>query len=155
MIIDVARLPEEGDRFEGEESPAIFEMEGEKDVRFDGPVHYDLAAQLVSSELIVSGSLKVSMGLRCRRCAEFFSSEITEPSFNCVREVTDEMESADLTADIREAMLLVFPTYPLCSEDCKGLCARCGGNLNRNECSCGPHADFRWGGLENLKITGR
>ncbi len=33
-------------------------------------------------------------------------------------------------------MLLEFPTKILCKEDCKGLCAKCGADLNKGECSC-------------------
>ena len=80
---------------------------------------------------------------------------IVEPLFDAVRETPTGHESVDLTADMREAMLLVFPTYPLCSKDCKGLCVRCGGNLNRNECNCGPPGDIRWGTLGSLDIKGR
>ncbi|MGC9042662.1 MAG: YceD family protein, partial [Myxococcota bacterium] len=36
----------------------------------------------------------------------------------------------------RESLLLAIPYSPLCSESCKGLCQVCGGNLNRNECTC-------------------
>jgi uncharacterized protein len=29
-----------------------------------------------------------------------------------------------------------FPLRFLCKEDCKGLCQRCGKNLNEGECGC-------------------
>lgn len=38
--------------------------------------------------------------------------------------------------ELREAIMLELPTLPLCSEDCKGLCPRCGTNLNKGECDC-------------------
>lgn len=36
----------------------------------------------------------------------------------------------------REELLLAIPFSPLCSEECKGLCPVCGGNLNKVECTC-------------------
>jgi uncharacterized protein len=37
----------------------------------------------------------------------------------------------------REELILSIPYSPICSEECKGLCPECGGNLNRGECICG------------------
>lgn len=36
----------------------------------------------------------------------------------------------------REAIMIELPMLPLCSPDCKGLCARCGADLNEGECQC-------------------
>ena len=33
-------------------------------------------------------------------------------------------------------ILLELPSRILCKEDCRGLCAQCGANLNVNACSC-------------------
>jgi len=61
-------------------------------------------------------------------------------------------ESVDLTPDIRESMILAFPHYPVCSRICKGLCARCGTNLNRDACDCAPPNDNRWVQLDMLEV---
>jgi len=42
----------------------------------------------------------------------------------------------DLDAPICDEILLSFPMRILCSEDCKGLCAGCGADLNREVCRC-------------------
>lgn len=42
----------------------------------------------------------------------------------------------DLDAPICDEILLSFPMRILCSEDCKGLCAGCGADLNREACRC-------------------
>lgn len=45
------------------------------------------------------------------------------------------------TLDVNELaiqdLLLTLPTKTLCREDCKGLCLKCGKNLNDEECICG------------------
>ena len=153
MIIEVDRLPVEGTRIKGEEPSAILELEGEDGLSVKGPIRYDLRVQLVTGELLVNGTLRLAVSLRCSRCAEPFQVELAEPSFNCISQVPEGAESVDLTADIREAMLLTFPAHPLCSRDCKGLCARCGGNRNRSECRCKPVSEFRWGALDKLKLN--
>ncbi len=38
---------------------------------------------------------------------------------------------------LREQLILASPMHPLCSEDCRGLCARCGKDLNEGPCRCG------------------
>jgi uncharacterized protein len=155
MIIDVDMIPEEGMSLEGEESAAAVGINDAQGVSVTGPVEYRFMAQLVTGELIVTGSLRAVASIKCGRCAESFPATIADPSFDCVREAPTGRESVDLTAEVREAMLLAFPTYPLCNKECKGLCARCGGNLNRNECKCGPPGDLRWGTLGSLDIKGR
>jgi uncharacterized protein len=45
---------------------------------------------------------------------------------------------------------------PLCREDCRGLCPRCGADLNEGECACEPGpVDNRWAGLAQLKSSGK
>ncbi len=59
----------------------------------------------------------------------------------------------DLDPLLREQLVLSLPAYPVCREDCKGLCPVCGANLNERECGCDRHVpDPRWAGLEKLKL---
>jgi len=60
----------------------------------------------------------------------------------------------DLEPVVREQILLALPMDAVCTEDCKGLCQVCGGNLNEAECACDRHVpDPRWAGLKNIKLT--
>ena len=54
---------------------------------------------------------------------------------------------------VREQVLLSLPPRTLCSEDCKGLCPRCGQNLNSGTCNCNASSDVRWNALRNLAGT--
>jgi uncharacterized protein len=52
---------------------------------------------------------------------------------------------------LREQVLLSLPARTLCREDCKGLCPRCGRDLNSETCACDPApADARWSALSDL-----
>jgi uncharacterized protein len=50
--------------------------------------------------------------------------------------VTYEGEDIPLDGIVEEHILLSLPMQPLCDEECKGLCAACGANLNRGDCGC-------------------
>ena len=53
---------------------------------------------------------------------------------------------------LREQVLLSLPEKALCRTDCKGLCPRCGRNLNTESCSCDEApADPRWNALGDLR----
>jgi uncharacterized protein len=58
---------------------------------------------------------------------------------------------------VREQVLLSLPTRTLCKEDCKGLCPRCGQNLNLQTCSCAaasdPASGTKWSALAGLAST--
>jgi uncharacterized protein len=52
---------------------------------------------------------------------------------------------------LREQLLLSLPDRVLCKPDCKGLCPRCGQNLNQEACSCDAAlVDSRWNALADL-----
>lgn len=60
----------------------------------------------------------------------------------------------ELDPIVREQVLLALPMDTLCKEDCKGLCAQCGTNLNEQQCSCETkQVDPRLAVLKNIKLT--
>lgn len=64
-------------------------------------------------------------------------------------EVRDEQLNLDEL--VREDILLELPTKFLCREDCKGICPKCGKNLNDGPCGCNSqHIDPRFDVLKNL-----
>jgi uncharacterized protein len=65
--------------------------------------------------------------------------------------VRSDALAIDLIPAVREELILATPHYVLCREDCRGLCPRCGHDLNAGPCGCAPAADARWAALEALK----
>jgi len=52
---------------------------------------------------------------------------------------------------VREQVFLSLPARSLCGEDCKGICPRCGKNLNSESCTCDTApVDPRWSALSDL-----
>jgi uncharacterized protein len=136
MKIWIKRIPEEGSRFEGEEPGSILELDGERFIRGAGDVRYSLYAQHVSGELVVSGALSVDLELACIRCADFFSTTVVDSDFLRAYPASEDVDSVDITEDMREDLVLHVPGFPVCSEGCKGLCAQCGADLNKGSCAC-------------------
>lgn len=61
----------------------------------------------------------------------------------------------DLREEVREVVLLEVPWHPLCRSDCRGLCPRCGKNLNEGDCSCPPQrAASPWDALLDPQTPG-
>ena len=154
MIIEVARISPEGESYVGQEPASILELDGNQQTRVEGPVKVELFALVAGHELIVRGTLSVPLSLECSRCAGFFSTTLRVSSFLRAYEVPEGTETVDLTADIREDILLDLPTIPLCSPACKGLCPQCGKNWNEGPCACKPGSGEAgaWSALDGLKV---
>ena len=96
----------------------------------------------------------------CDRCAKPFSLPKTVSAhFMLAEEVQNEENdeiillengSFDLGDLARTVFLLDMDTKVLCSPDCKGLCPRCGADLNQGPCGCKKDADPRWAALARL-----
>jgi uncharacterized protein len=53
---------------------------------------------------------------------------------------------------LREQVILSLPARMLCRQDCKGLCPRCGRDLNSESCTCdAAPSDPRWSALSDLR----
>jgi len=74
MIIEVARIPPEGESYVGQEPASILDLDGNQQTRVEGPVKVELFALVAGHELIVRGTLSVPLSLECSRCAGFFST---------------------------------------------------------------------------------
>lgn len=99
-------------------------------------------------ELTGSGSVKV--GIPCDRCLEQVSVEIP---YSIERKLDMKQSDEDRVEDLDEndyltgmdldvdrlvylEVLICWPLKVLCKEDCKGICSRCGKNLNEGPCGC-------------------
>jgi uncharacterized protein len=86
----------------------------------------------------------------CRRCLREFVepvSEAVEVVFSTdpdlqddpsVYPLTEPLTHVDVRPAVREELVLAVDAYPLCREDCRGLCPRCGADLNQGACACAP-----------------
>jgi uncharacterized protein len=131
-----------------------------RDFRFPPFLDIDLTYYRAASDLFFQGTFRGSLEGHCSRCLrqylfsldkqfDFVLSPAPHTSDKKVGELSrDELglshysgEEINLTPLIREQVLLALPTRPLCEENCRGLCAICGTNLNLEECACSTTAD--------------
>jgi len=153
MIINVARIPEQGLKFHEEAPGEILELGEGAEFRAAGPVSCDLYAQVVDQTLIVRGKLSAPIEAHCARCTQIFSTTVVDSGFLRDFPGIQGTEEVDVTEDIREALILNLPHFPLCNENCKGLCAHCGKDLNGGPCGCRKTEEGgSWGALNNLKL---
>lgn len=96
----------------------------------------------------------------CDRCGKAFLQD-KSVSYSCMLAEELQGEESDEivlleggTVDVgelaRTALILGMDTKTLCSEDCKGLCSRCGANLNDGPCGCRRDGDPRLAVLARL-----
>ena len=110
--------------------------------------------------LTLRGTLSAAMRCLCDRCAAEFDREVSYPlAIPLASELQDEEnpdyfllegDELDLEELLETVFILNMDTRFLCRDDCKGLCSRCGKNLNEGPCDCRTGSDPRLAVLEQL-----
>lgn len=119
-----------------------------------------------SRGFLVTGRVEAAASLRCVRCLEEFPLRLHEsmevellPLATAPRDEETQLGRADLDSRFfaepvldlaelaAEQIELMLPMKPVCSPSCRGLCPRCGANLNVDVCGCPVEVDPRWEGL--------
>ena len=147
---------------------AAFERELDtEDLGFPSIVRYETlphASGRVFNEagiLRLEGEIRTEMLCICDRCTgEFVCTKTTPLSAVIVDKNDDNADDPELffldgdEIDLDEILSTLFildmDSKILCREDCKGLCPRCGRNLNLGPCGCGKETDPRFAVLEQL-----
>ncbi|MEZ4388321.1 MAG: DUF177 domain-containing protein [Candidatus Krumholzibacteriia bacterium] len=120
-----------------------------------------LVVDNLESRCVVRGDLAAVAPSACDRCLRSFELRFPVPVELVVlrdgKQETDDADTlvihqrrgeVDLTEALHEAVLLAVPQSRICRDDCRGLCARCGADLNEGECGCeDDDFDPRWEGL--------
>lgn len=134
MKISAGQIPYEGLFLEEHISAGELDLEAEG-IRFGSPLKVKAHAARITNALTVNLELSAKIYLVCSRClGEFEFNLDKELVFNYKIERPEQ--AIDLNPDIREEIILGYPLKPLCKRDCKGLCSKCGKNLNEGACNC-------------------
>ena len=96
------------------------------------------------TDYIVDGKVKTVLNLNCDLCLSAFETKLDFDLNEVFSETPDSDEEiwelSDKTIDLKPAVIaniiLNMPMQVLCSDDCKGLCPKCGHNLNDGDCGC-------------------
>ena len=111
--------------------------------------------------LVLNGTARSELDLVCDRCGKKFSWEKVVALDMLLADELEQEDSEDeiflldgneldLDELVTTAFVLAMDTKNLCSEDCKGLCAKCGADLNLGPCGCRPEVDPRLAALAQL-----
>ena len=141
---------------------------GGLDVALGGPVVVTGRLQATGEgRFYWHGTVRTTVAGECRRCLTPVSAPVSADAHALFTQDADaeddpdayplapDATEIDLAPAVREELLLAVPRFLECREDCRGLCPRCGQDLNAGPCGCPPATDPRWQALESLKQRGK
>ena len=127
------------------------------DVQFTTPLKVTGHAYRDGDEVMISARVSAAVAMSCGRCVIDMADTVAADMHVMYRpedQRPDYLEGEeevglgyyeggiiDIREDVRRYLLLEIPVWPVCDEDCKGLCATCGANLNDYPCDCAPIDD--------------
>lgn len=162
MILKISNLSEGEHNFVFDDKVDVLDL----DNPFYGKYKSTIILNKLHDQLIISVNSIFKVKFECDRCATEYKTSLKSDYkmiylMNEAPEETDSLnvtyisrdaDKIDIKSDVREFALLSIPMKKLCKEDCKGLCYKCGKNLNIEQCSCSTEEiDSRWKPLMNLK----
>jgi uncharacterized protein len=178
MFLDIHELERQPLDFEEVFQPGVIDLVDE--VRQRTPLKASGHAEIVEEhhgkrqvivDIRLRGRLSAGLELQCARCLEPVPQDVAREFELLYRPLgadagRDELSVTDAEAEIgyyqgdgllledvlREQVLLALPLKVTCREDCRGLCAHCGQNLNEGQCSCTTAIeDPRWTALREIR----
>lgn len=170
MIIELFSIKDSPHEFEFTLAPEEIELEQEnvklvENIKTTG----ELTRKIAQTD--VEGTIRVKAEIECTRCLQPVEKDLEIPfkvSYITPENLTEEKETElnaedldvavyegdkiDLGELVREQIILNLPEQFFCSENCKGLCDKCGANRNLIDCKCEEkEIDPRWAALKNLR----
>ena len=171
MRIEVENLTAAGKPFEHDYAAEEVDLEDEG-ARVVGETAVRGSASRKGEQVRLRGEIRTEVELLCDRCAaperaplavefdtSFIPHEVEAAKEENVELAPEDLllsaydgEAVELDELVREQILLALPSRHLCKEDCKGLCPKCGTDLNAGSCSCEQgEVDPRWSALAGLR----
>ncbi len=151
FAIDLGSLRQGRSRLECE---AVSQDLGLPDAEWVGTIQGLFDVERTGERISVRGSVSATARLECVRCLTVFDRQVQGPLEVFAERAgsgrpRDEQalerdeymrfhdgRQLDLRDEARETLLLEVPMVPHCREDCRGLCPRCGADLNAGLCGC-------------------
>ncbi|NWF51664.1 MAG: DUF177 domain-containing protein [Nitrospirae bacterium] len=119
------------------------------------PTQAQMRINRTDKEVLISGKIDANVELRCSRCLKDFRLMLNiavDVVYNPVEDLKgeekhelkhDELDMGfysgdelDLSELVKEQIILNIPMKPLCNELCRGICLKCGADLNEGNCGC-------------------
>ena len=168
MIIDLASVGTSPKPLAASFAPAEIDLDNEATLASDVTLNGEMFSR--DGKVHIDAVIKADISLDCTRCLEPIAQHLEfrfddvfvdaeqESRHDEAEVALEELDESlviggeiDLAEVVREQILLALPEQVFCSEDCKGLCPKCGGNRNLIDCSCDrEEIDPRWAALKDL-----
>jgi DUF177 domain-containing protein len=180
MKIEIHHIPTNGLELEFIKPARYFQelkaMSDNGEGEFVEPLNIHLDVSPLRDFIRVKGRLNTKIRQTCGRCLEPFEVSLKNRfTLNYSHQIPEDVhkegaEGIELTADqigmvyfegeeidftdaIQEQAILAIPFNPVCKPECKGLCPRCGNDLNKASCTCGEKkADGPFAVLKEMKL---
>jgi uncharacterized protein len=152
FAIDIGALPLGASRLRLEAAPRALDL-AEDD--WSGPIVGQLGVDRTADRILIRGKVAATARLGCVRCLrryewpleaelDVFADKIGSSGRRGEDEALERDDymkfhdgrTLDIGEEAREALLLELPITPHCREECRGLCPRCGNDLNEAPCAC-------------------
>ena len=169
MKIHVPSIPDEGKKFQfNQDQEWVQKLAAERFRDFyrpEGSLSGDIQLFRTNANVTLQGNLSTELRPVCDRCAKTFAMPLEVPLHRHLTpyfEIPDEQregglevelaeedldfscyhnEEIDLGEIIAEEVFLALPMRFICEEKCKGLCTKCGTNINESPCQCKESQD--------------
>jgi len=134
MNFKINQILPEGLVLEEEIAPEVLDLETEV-VKFPFPIRLKANISKITNAITVELDIQTIISFQCSRCLDEFKRDFKK-HLKLNYAISSLDETIDLNPEIREEIILDYPIKLLCQPDCKGLCPKCGKNLNEGKCSC-------------------
>lgn len=123
----------------------------EEEISIDGPVRFTGRLTGMGGILKLKGKLIVPYAAKCYRCLKSIPGQMTiDVREELLKEGTPHEEEAftfsgdtvELDRVVKDNIILSLPMKQLCDPACKGICPRCGADLNESVCRCAGEAEI-------------
>jgi uncharacterized protein len=166
LRVDLGQLAREGSVVVEGSLPGDDELWKDTGFSFVGNLDVRLRATYAGTgEVVVRGDSSGMVRQECRRCLDpvetpfqrdltmvFVSDPTGDEDDGGVYAFEPEGSELDLSEAVREEMILAINPYVVCDPECRGICPKCGANLNEGTCDCTEdEVDPRWEALRDLK----
>ena len=148
IIMNLTEIFNQENKREEQQMPFPFdEFQGEKIT--NSPTLNLTLSNIGKGKVLVEGNATLDFILPCDRCLKpveqsvilEFAREVLAPELVTDEDTKEDKHfveeyELDLDALVTEELQMSWPTKILCDEDCKGICKKCGKNLNDENCEC-------------------
>ena len=158
FIIKVESIPSSGLQLKDEWDIRTIEEILQQDItifKSCSPLSLNLSFSLLGEKILIEGSFQTTITINCVSCLSEYKQSLEAgfryilwPQSTSPVEAEQELQQEDMeigyyqggVIDVRplvsEQIYLALPQNPHCREECRGLCQKCGANLNEKQCAC-------------------